>query len=103
MSNFENAKVKVSQGWLQGYTEGNLKIFKGIPYAAPPVGALRFRKPQEPGRCRGGYRCPPGCCLCVFRVRRWTACTAQCVGHGKTCRNCSIRQVFIIQSSMASW
>ena len=53
MSNFENAKVKVSQGWLQGYTEGNLKIFKGIPYAAPPVGALRFRKPQEPGRWRG--------------------------------------------------
>ena len=43
MGNFENAKVKVAQGWLQGYTEGALKIFKGIPYAAPPVGALRFR------------------------------------------------------------
>ena len=53
MGNFENAKVKVLQGWLQGYTEGPLKIFKGIPYAAPPVGALRFRQPQDPGRWRG--------------------------------------------------
>ena len=44
MGNFENAKVKVAQGWLQGYTEGNLNIFKGVPYAAPPVGALRFRQ-----------------------------------------------------------
>ena len=53
MGNFENAKVLVKQGWLQGYTEENLKIFKGIPYAAPPVGELRFRHPQNPGRWRG--------------------------------------------------
>lgn len=53
MGNFENAKVLVKQGWLQGYTEENLKIFKGIPYAAPPVGELRFRHPQDPGRWRG--------------------------------------------------
>lgn len=53
MSNFENAKVQVKQGWLQGYTEGKLKIFKGIPYAAPPVGTLRFRQPQDPSRWRG--------------------------------------------------
>ena len=56
MENFENAKVRVAQGWLQGYTEGKLKIFKGIPYAAPPVGALRFRHPQAPGRWRGVRR-----------------------------------------------
>ena len=53
MGNFENAKVKVRQGWLQGYTQGSLKVFKGIPYAAPPVGELRFRQPRDPGRWRG--------------------------------------------------
>ncbi len=53
MTNFENAKVKVKQGWLQGYNEGELKIFKGIPYAKPPVGDLRFKEPQDPGRWRG--------------------------------------------------
>ena len=31
MSDFEKAKVLVKQGWLQGYTQGGLKIFKGIP------------------------------------------------------------------------
>lgn len=53
MSDFECAKVRVQEGWLQGYTEGKLKIFKGIPYAAPPVGALRFRRPKDPGHWRG--------------------------------------------------
>lgn len=53
MSNFENAKVKVKQGWLQGYIDGDLKVFKGIPFAAPPVGDLRFKKPQDPGCWRG--------------------------------------------------
>lgn len=56
MDHFSNAKVQVKQGWLQGYTEGELKIFKGIPYAAPPVGELRFRHPQDPGRWRGVRR-----------------------------------------------
>ena len=53
MSDFEKALVRVRQGWLQGYTEQDLKIFKGIPYAAPPVGALRFCRPQEPASWRG--------------------------------------------------
>ena len=67
MTNFENAKVQVAQGWLQGYTEGKLKIFNGIPYAAPPVGALRFRHPQDPGRWRG--------------VRKATAYSAASIQH----------------------
>ena len=53
MSNFENAKVKVEQGWLQGYTQDNLKIFKGIPFAKPPVGKLRFALPEKPNCWRG--------------------------------------------------
>ncbi len=56
MANFDNAKVKVEQGWLQGYVDGKLKIFKGVPYAAPPVGNLRFRHPVDPGKWRGVRR-----------------------------------------------
>lgn len=53
MTNFDNAKVLVKQGWLQGYLEENLKIFKGVPFAAPPVGARRFKHPEDPGKWRG--------------------------------------------------
>ncbi len=53
MTDFENAKVLVKEGWLQGYTQGNLKIFKGVPYAAPPIGERRFKKPFPAGHWRG--------------------------------------------------
>src|SRR5689334_22362698 len=39
--------VQVKQGKLQGYQEAGLQIFKGIPFAAPPVGNLRWRAPQQ--------------------------------------------------------
>jgi para-nitrobenzyl esterase len=40
--------VKVTGGMLQG-TAGNdpsITVFRGVPYAAPPVGNLRWRAPQ---------------------------------------------------------
>ena len=33
--------VKVTGGLVQGVVEENMMIFKGIPFAAPPVGDLR--------------------------------------------------------------
>lgn len=38
--------VKIETGSLQGATEYNMNVFKNIPYAAPPVGDLRWRPPQ---------------------------------------------------------
>jgi para-nitrobenzyl esterase len=40
------APVKVDGGWIQGTNEDGLTIFKGIPFAAPPIGELRWRAPQ---------------------------------------------------------
>ena len=41
-----SAPVQVAQGQLEGTEDRDLRVFKGIPFAAPPVGSLRWREPQ---------------------------------------------------------
>ncbi len=53
MENFEKAQVNVRQGKLQGCEDKGVLVFRGIPYAAPPVGERRFRAPEDPGCWRG--------------------------------------------------
>jgi len=41
-------QVKVREGILEGTIEDGLRVFKGVPFAAPPVGELRWKAPQPP-------------------------------------------------------
>ena len=38
--------LRIEQGVLNGETEDDVQVFRGIPFAAPPVGDLRWRAPQ---------------------------------------------------------
>jgi para-nitrobenzyl esterase len=41
-----NKTVKIDTGATEGTVSGDVLSFKGIPYAAPPLGNLRWRSPQ---------------------------------------------------------
>jgi para-nitrobenzyl esterase len=62
-------RVTIDSGALEGTVDSatGVLVFKGIPYAAPPVGALRWRPPQPPAHWSGtraaqqlGHNCMQG-------------------------------------------
>ncbi len=57
--------VGIADGQLRGHTDRSVYAFLGIPYAAPPVGGLRWKEPQPPASwpevrdaSQFGNRCP---------------------------------------------
>ena len=62
------AAVVTKLGTLEGEMQGGMRVFRGIPFAAPPVGALRWAPPQPAASWQGvrdatkfGADCPvPG-------------------------------------------
>jgi len=51
--------VKVQQGYLRGIfgADPRVKVFRGVPYAKPPVGDLRWRSPQPAESWEGVRDC----------------------------------------------
>ena len=52
-------KTMTESGAVRGFpgTNARITVFKGIPYAAPPVGELRWRAPQPPAKWEGVRDC----------------------------------------------
>lgn len=49
--------IKTSDGYIRGIKEENSLVFKGIPYAKPPIGELRFKAPQPVQRWKDTLVC----------------------------------------------
>ncbi len=45
--------VRTQAGSVQGMTEDGITVYKGIPFAAPPIGDLRWRAPAAPAAWTG--------------------------------------------------
>src|SRR5690348_6088260 len=50
------AVVNVDGGRVEGVLENGLRVYRGIPFATPPVGDLRWRAPQPVKPWRGVRR-----------------------------------------------
>jgi para-nitrobenzyl esterase len=53
----ETQKITVAGGTIKGFQEGNISVYKGIPYAKPPLGELRFAPPEDVEQWSGELDC----------------------------------------------
>lgn len=60
--------VQTTGGLVQGVIEGDVRAFRGLPYAAPPVGELRWRAPRPPAPWSGVREASSFAPFCDVRV-----------------------------------
>lgn len=71
------AIVRTSVGSMRGLVAADYRLFQGIPYAAPPVGALRWQPPRPAARWAGTLNATKPGPQCTQETR-----------PGKTSENC---------------
>jgi para-nitrobenzyl esterase len=49
--------IQTANGLVSGYKSGDISIYKGIPFAEPPVGDLRWKAPQPAKNWSGVLKC----------------------------------------------
>ena len=86
------AVVTTQSGQIRGVSAdatGDVTVYRGIPYAAPPTGALRWREPQPPAAWSGirdASAAVPGCMQIVAPNQLpWTE---EFMHHGPVSEDC---------------
>ncbi len=95
--------VRVEGGLLSGVrgSDPSVTVFKGVPYAAPPVGDLRWRAPEAPAAWDGVRKADQFSANCVQRMRDslgpWTA---EYQPHGAVSEDCLYLNVWTATASL---
>jgi para-nitrobenzyl esterase len=63
-----NTTVTTAFGDVKGSAENNALVWKGIPYAKPPLGALRWKAPVDPDAWTGVLEATTPCSACSQQV-----------------------------------
>ncbi|MBO0866764.1 MAG: carboxylesterase/lipase family protein, partial [Mycobacterium sp.] len=66
-----SVRATITTGTIEGFTRDGVHRWRSIPYARPPVGALRFRAPR-PAEPWSGVRHCHGFTNCAPQERRYT-------------------------------
>ncbi|UNB55330.1 carboxylesterase/lipase family protein [Mycolicibacterium sp. YH-1] len=64
-------RVTIDSGTIEGFTRDGVNRWRSVPYARPPVGALRYRAPQPVQPWRGVRYCH-GFTYCAPQDRKYT-------------------------------
>ena len=78
-ANAEPAKAKIGQGVLVGDQSAGIASFRGIPFAAPPVGDLRWKPPQPAAAWTGDRSAHDFSASCMQRTRGGPAPSEDCL------------------------
>jgi para-nitrobenzyl esterase len=81
-------EVRVESGVLSGLNEGSVQAFLGIPYAAPPLDALRWRAPQPPASWTGTLAADHFSASCMQRPQSGGPWTSEYRIPGPTSEDC---------------
>ena len=58
-------QVQTKKGVIEGVSYADYTVYKGIPYAKPPVGQLRWREPQDVEAWEGVYKAETFSDMCI--------------------------------------
>ncbi|MDD4241200.1 MAG: carboxylesterase family protein, partial [Smithellaceae bacterium] len=79
---FGSTVVKTGFGYVRGSVEDGVSSWKGIPYAKPPVGELRWAAPVDPDPWQGVRNATEPCVACAQQEadKFWRAAPGEFVG-----------------------